>query len=294
MSYLSDKTREHLRAAGWTEGRAVAIDVFEEANREAGFHVGTQAKLFLREFGNLRLRYPDHKVPEHEDECSFDAVWAAGMAIPEAIEDYERAIGQRLTVIGESHHQHMTLCMDEDGRVYGGFEGVLVRFGESGEDAIDALCEGREGEHIDVVPQEIPPGQRGIELAEAARIALLQGGWAEGETRFATIEEDCDRFLAEFAGVSFKYPNTACGVDICRIDRVTVPDDCIRAWSDHLQLELLPIGELQESGVVLLMDQEGRVFGGMKETADVIWLFGVSGIDAINNLITEKIAIRIS
>ena len=292
MSTLTNNARERLTAAGWTEGRRISTDALENDNHESGFFVSEKATSFLREFGYLRLTYPHFRVPEHVDWCHFDASLAAGNAVPETIADYEEAIGSRLTVIGEARSDHMVLCMDEEGRVFGGFEDVLVKFGDSGIDAINCLCDGGEGEVIALGSAEVASAKEGIELSEAARRALLAAGWTDrgSERRIAGKPA---AFLDEFGGVSFACQNKRSGADVCRIGRVDVPEGYVLECSEELHRKLVPVGLLQDSTVVLLMDEGGRVFGGMKETSSILWQFGLSGTDAINNLVVGKIAKRV-
>lgn len=292
MSGLTENARKCLVKADWRDGRSIDTNAFEQANRESGLLVSEKALSFLREFGNLRLTFPHYRVPEHEDSCHFDAFFAAGNAIPDAIKEYENAVGRPLSVIGEARSDHMTLCMDKDGRVYGGFEDVLVKFGNSGIDAINCLVEGGDGERIEIAAPETPPARHEIELSDAARHALVEAGWVERDSD-VIFEDELDAFLARFGGVSFKCPNRQTSFDVCRLDRIHVPEDYLRECSEQLREKLTPVGRLDESGVALLMDEQGRVFGGMVETADVLWLIGVSGADAINNLVAGNVARRV-
>jgi hypothetical protein len=69
---------------------------------------------------------------------------------PDVLGDYGRRIGGEVCPVGEAFHDHMVLCMDGRGAVYGGYDSFLCRVGSSGEDAIEALCSGR-------TPEEMPP-----------------------------------------------------------------------------------------------------------------------------------------
>ncbi len=42
----------------------------------------------------------------------------------------------------------MVLTMDPDGRVYAGRDKILLKTADSGTDAIEALCSGRESEKV--------------------------------------------------------------------------------------------------------------------------------------------------
>jgi hypothetical protein len=74
--------------------------------------------------------------------------YTAGYQGRERVETYEARIGEQLCVIREAFKEHMALVMSNSGVVYAAYDDTLVRVGQSGEDAIEALCTGKELEHI--------------------------------------------------------------------------------------------------------------------------------------------------
>ena len=184
---ISEKAKHCLQVAGWSPGRQIDTDPFEALNRECGFYVCDSAIEFLREFGGLTLRFPHFRDPENEDWCHFHAASAAGHAIPQAIEEYETVVGERLTVIGEARSNHFTLCMSGRGCVFGGFEDVLVKFGDTGREAINTVCEGRETTRIPV--PEIPDS-----LAHRKRISQSK---RKRTIRLSKREPRCIRILPQ-------------------------------------------------------------------------------------------------
>lgn len=57
-------------------------------------------------------------------------------------------MGRPLVPIGEAFANHMILLMAADGSVFAAMDDTVVRIAASGEEAIDALCEGREPEPL--------------------------------------------------------------------------------------------------------------------------------------------------
>ncbi len=287
MSKFTDNARKCLAVAGWTEGRAIDTSAYEQANRESEFTVLEKAIEFLREFGGLQLTYPNFRAPEHDDNCHFDASMAAAGAGRGWVEDYEETIGRPLMVIGEASDGYITLCMDDEGRVYGGQEALLLKYGDSGIDAINCLVEGGEPENIEVVRPELPAARDGIELNDAARRALHEGGWIQRDVEVVP-GDNAENFLTQFGGVRIRYQGRVTDSSYCLIDRIHLTDDYLRECSSYIGERVTPVGRYNESGWVLLMDRQGRVFVGLEGTPELLRLLGVSGTDAINNLFDRK------
>jgi hypothetical protein len=288
-----------LEKAGWRLNRHVDTTRFEAALRERGLSVSAPAIEFLSEFGGLALRYPHFRAQGREDGCNFLADVAAAGAQEWRIQEYEMALGSRLTVIGRAFSDHMTVVMDEGGRVYAGFEDVLVNVGKSGADALNALCEGREVRTIPYDVENEPISQTSAMLSEAAIKSLSDGGWyrnrsvllpeTTGTYRKDNIPRAATDFLREFQGVSMACP--AWGnpnvQDLCLLTAdatKSLPPAHYAEYNRKIGQSVAAIGELEKAQFVLLMGEDGRVFAGMRELPDILWLVGDSGYDAINNL----------
>ena len=73
------------------------------------------------------------------DPIWFDPAEAAQtMAYKERVDDYMDRVGARLIPIGG--HSHLTLMACEDGRIFGGFDDLLVRLGDSVLEAVNSLA----------------------------------------------------------------------------------------------------------------------------------------------------------
>ena len=141
---LSRTSRDCLARAGWTRDRRIDIAPYVRQLEVDGYTVFEVVRGFLANFGGLRLKYPDFRVPEREDSCHFDAAEASQRISPYTVARYAEAIGKPVCPIGDAFHDHMVLMMTERGVVYAAFEGTLVRIADSGIEAINELCEGRD------------------------------------------------------------------------------------------------------------------------------------------------------
>lgn len=145
MKEFSRETLELLQQAGWSEERIVDIGEYEKNLKSEGYLIHAVIVDFLKRFGGLRLVYPHHRVPQHNDEFIIDPSVAAADIYPEKVtEDYSERVGMPLCVIGEAFSRHMTVMMASDGKVYAGYDDTLILVGNSGVDAIEAFCRGGE------------------------------------------------------------------------------------------------------------------------------------------------------
>lgn len=55
----------------------------------------------------------------------------------------------KLCPIGEAARGYLTLMMDDTGKVYGSYDDFFALVGNSGADAIEALCSGKD---LEVIP----------------------------------------------------------------------------------------------------------------------------------------------
>ncbi len=149
MPIFSTDTESLLRKAGWQDRRNIDTTRYEQVLREEGFEIPTCVIVLLQELGGLRIVHPHAKVPGETDDFIFEAdkatvehrgVWAKG--------NYSHRVGKKLCSVGDACDAHMILVMSSDGEVFGGFDDFLCDIGSSGDDAIEALCSGREVREI--------------------------------------------------------------------------------------------------------------------------------------------------
>lgn len=133
-----------LHQAGWSEERRIDISEYEKCLKAEGYPVPTVVVDFLERFGGLRVVYPHPRVLQTNDEFCINPIVAAAHIYPERVEDYSERVGAPLCVIGEAFSYHMTLVMNPDGQIYAGYDDTLIYVGNSGIDAIEAICSGRD------------------------------------------------------------------------------------------------------------------------------------------------------
>lgn len=141
---FSAETRTLLQQAGWSEDRYVDTSEYEKSLKSEGYPIHAVVMDFLRQFGGLLVVHPHHRLKEEKDEFCINPSVAASHIYPEPVEDYSERVGAPLCVIGEAFSYHMTLVMDPDGKVYAGYDDTLIYVGNSGIDAIEAICSGRD------------------------------------------------------------------------------------------------------------------------------------------------------
>jgi hypothetical protein len=207
VTAFSPRTIRCLTSAGWTNGRSIDVtDITKELEND-GFLLSEAAADFLSAFGGLRLSYPHFRDPTIPYYCSFDAVRAAKGVFHQRLLQWESRVGNRITPIGEADREYMTLLMTPNGSVYEAMDDSLLHLGDSGEEAIDALCcqwpmgsaQGRPGEVPAGGHENCPPAD--------TRSAWVLGQWchpfaaggllephavAGGDAEVSVVEEPVD------------------------------------------------------------------------------------------------------
>jgi hypothetical protein len=143
MKTFSEQTIKCLYSAGWSEDRRVDTAEYERILQTADYPVHPEVKEFLRRFGGLQVVHPHAALPAYDDYFHFDVAKAVSSEWPLNVQSCGNVIGASLCIIGMSHREYMTLMMDPSGKVYALYV-QLFYVGESGEDAIEALCTGRD------------------------------------------------------------------------------------------------------------------------------------------------------
>lgn len=143
MSEFSENTLTILRRAGWTEDRSIDTTAFEQQLRDGGYDILPTALEFLSRFGNLVIEYPNHIVPSHMSGASFDLLDVLETTSPDELRVYSKILDAPVTVVGMTRDNEL-LLMSDQGHVFDVFDAWMVEVGSSGEDAIEALCSGRE------------------------------------------------------------------------------------------------------------------------------------------------------
>jgi hypothetical protein len=135
---FSARVRHYLAAAGWTSDRTVPVSVYVEAYGREGLGLSSAAKLFLRSFGGLLIRY--QAASGQEDVLGFtadEAVRNMGGGILVQTEKHF-AVG-KLCPLGHYLWGMCLLLQADDGAVYGLLDDRRILLGKSGEESIDNI-----------------------------------------------------------------------------------------------------------------------------------------------------------
>ena len=139
MNRFSEIARHQLENAGWKENRQITTDGIQQNLTDAGYKWFDEAEKFLREFAGIRVEFKTERGTT--DSFHFDAIMAnEGFDIAWVRLNYRGRVGKDLCVIGQGFCDHMTLLMDDSGRVFGGYDETLVLIGRSGDNAIERIC----------------------------------------------------------------------------------------------------------------------------------------------------------
>ena len=141
MGRFSLTTREFLNRAGWHEGRKIDTSPYEHQLQAGGYQLHRCVLEFLGEFGGLTFTDTERDWGGTWHFCVDQAIQRANA--PKILKRLSPIVGSPLCVIGDSYNEYLLLLMDEEGRVFGEYD-QLFFVGESGDDAIEALCEDQE------------------------------------------------------------------------------------------------------------------------------------------------------
>jgi hypothetical protein len=163
MYGFSKKTLDYLQCAGWYEGRECEqLDEYKRILKQEEFELSDTLEQFLKSFGGLLVKHPHAKVPDVTDYVHFDVIKAINGSDPNWVSaDYSVRTGEDLCIIGEGFRRNTILSMSPTGKVYSGADDFLTYVGASGEEAIEALCTGRE---LEQVPELVIPIDVTVEL----------------------------------------------------------------------------------------------------------------------------------
>lgn len=140
---LSERTTALLQQAGWSPTRQVDTGVYERALAAEGYPVHQRVKAFLSAYAPLRIFAPVEGSRTEAREILIDPLLAMEAVYVERVaEDYSPRVGQALCVVGQYHDGNVVLLMDAEGGVYGGYDETLLHLGETGEQALEAMCSG--------------------------------------------------------------------------------------------------------------------------------------------------------
>ena len=137
--HFPNEVRHLLLEAGWYAGRTINTDAYAQQLTDAGYNWSEAVEEFMREFGGLHLQFLRHDgsmaslqleplVALQYQQPAQETFYRANLRIP------------TICLIGQAYMEHLILLMDQAGRVYGSFDEMLYLVGNTGADAIQAIC----------------------------------------------------------------------------------------------------------------------------------------------------------
>lgn len=138
---LSKKSIDLLRQAGWSEDRSIDTSQYERLVKSRELEWFPVAAEFLCEFGDLYVVNPGAVHPVKED-WHFDVARAVEYGT-NCAPYYGRRLGREVCPIGMASREYLILMMDEEGKVYAGYDESFWFVADSGIEAINVFSEGR-------------------------------------------------------------------------------------------------------------------------------------------------------
>jgi hypothetical protein len=139
---MTNKTIEYLKKSGWSIDRNIDIEKYIISLEDDGYEVNSLVCDFLRNYGGLEIRHPHTKIAEKTDNFHFNVTLATESYFPEVIEEYMERVNEKLVVVGECRSGHMVILLSHSGKMFAGYDEMLVKLGDCVEDALVTLCEG--------------------------------------------------------------------------------------------------------------------------------------------------------
>lgn len=130
---LTEKTRQCLADAGWTEGRAWPRREWEGAVLAEGFVTSAAALEFLGRFGGLSMACSDARLDPVDAARGVESSWAV---------KYARRLGAVVSPVGTAFKGHGVIWITDDDRLCLSFDDDFRVIGDDQIDGLNALCEG--------------------------------------------------------------------------------------------------------------------------------------------------------
>ncbi|MEP7284972.1 MAG: SUKH-3 domain-containing protein [Chloroflexota bacterium] len=148
MPIFSEQTLRMLQNAGWSEFYRYDISKYEKVYERAGCAPPSKVKEFMLSFGGLYFTVPGPRSAKSVTGFDFNPVKVLQDIY--VCSDYEfisEQVGLPVSpayIIGSLHGIPAELLMVSDGKIYAYYDQILLKIGDSGEDAIEAMAIGRQ------------------------------------------------------------------------------------------------------------------------------------------------------
>jgi|GEM_PF-654172 hypothetical protein len=292
---LSSLARALLEKSGWSAGRLVSTENYRLANDLIEATFLDSAHNFLANVGDLLIFFPHFADPNTQVDCSFNAVAACDLANGYQIKLYEQHLGERLSVIGEMYDTRFTLLIAQKGELYAGYEYDLISLGETPATALNNLCIRKEFPVVEV-SRELNPNARSTRDLATDVIHVFKKA---GRDPFVQIKLDstsqAEHFRKRYGGITIRCTNAnGTSDELVLFSSLNETSwRCPKETITAIGADASPIGEIQAASIRLLMTDDGRVIGFLPEIPSVLWYYGGTGEEALNNIVLGRGSIRL-
>jgi hypothetical protein len=125
-----------LGESGWSPSRRIDVADAVTGWVQRGYTASAAAREFVAEFDGITFTYPRHPLDGGTHTCVLDAVAATRSVAPARVREYQERTGEPLCPVGRAASGHVVLLVAASGRVYGGYDDFLARYGDNGRQAL--------------------------------------------------------------------------------------------------------------------------------------------------------------
>ena len=140
---FSQPTLHCLKKAGWYPERHIDFKHYRRFLEKNGNPVHPCVENFLSCYGGLHVRHPSHSWKEEMEDFWLNPTYIDDISLNgDSLDDYNKATKSALCAIGSAFSDDIILWMNQDGVVFATQSTAVYLIGNSGEQAIENLCQG--------------------------------------------------------------------------------------------------------------------------------------------------------
>lgn len=141
-----------LTKSGWYPERNIPIS----NNINKKYHLSDNIANFIHQYADLTITFSNPKNNKFTSNLIINPVIADKEISNIILKSYEKHINSKLIPIAVIHEYDMIICMSELGSFYGGNDDWLIQLGNTFEDALDNLINGKNlnAELVDLLEED--------------------------------------------------------------------------------------------------------------------------------------------
>jgi hypothetical protein len=137
-----------MEKSGWSETRNINTKIYEVALKNDGYKINKLALGFLKEYGGLEVVIPAFRRPDAIDKIYINPIKAINVVYRGTVIEYEKRVGETMTVIGLTQNEQLVLMISESGMIYAAIDSYLTLLGSDIFEAIENMSESKETPEI--------------------------------------------------------------------------------------------------------------------------------------------------